>query len=111
MPTSRRVLGRLRHGVRTPQSEYYEPILRVLVEMGGRGPAGEVLDRVGDLMRPVLKDVDYLPLASRPGLPRWRNTAQWVRNRMVNEGLLEADAPRGVWAVSERGRSVVSSAP
>ncbi len=34
----------------------------------------------------------------------WRNSAQWARNSMVQEGLLKADSPRGVWNISEAGR-------
>jgi restriction system protein len=71
--------------------------LQVLEKMGGSGKIGDVLDRVGQIMRPVLKDVDRDPLASDPSNPRWRNAAQWARNSMVQEGLLRADSPRGVW--------------
>ena len=76
----RRNLGKLRKGLRTPTEAYYGPILRTLDEMGGSGKVAEVLDRVGELMKPVLKDVDYEPLASNPDNLRWRNAAQWARN-------------------------------
>ncbi|HUU90964.1 MAG TPA: winged helix-turn-helix domain-containing protein [Phycisphaerae bacterium] len=101
---ARRDLGRLRRGLRTPEVNYYQPILQVLAEMGGSGKVAEVLDRVGEVMKPALKEVDYDPLASSPDMPRWRNAAQWARNSMVHEGLLKADSPRGVWEVSEKGR-------
>ena len=39
-----------------------------------------------------------------PGLPRWRNTAQWARNAMVKEGLLASDSPRGVWEITAEGK-------
>ena len=101
----RRNLGKLRKGVRTPEAAYYAPILKVLDQMGGSGKVADVLERVGQLMKPVLKDVDYAPLASGPDNPRWRNAAQWARNSMVHEGLLQADSPRGVWEISEQGRA------
>ncbi|MCC7571175.1 winged helix-turn-helix domain-containing protein, partial [Candidatus Micrarchaeota archaeon] len=48
----------------------------------------------------------YDPLASNPDNPRWRNTAQWARNSMVNEeGFLKKDSPRGIWEISEKGRA------
>ncbi len=100
----RRNLGRLRKGLRTPESEYYVPILQTLEDMGGQGSLGEVLARVEQLMKDVLKSVDYEPLASDPEMLRWRNAAQWARNSMVQEGLLKADSPRGVWEISEAGR-------
>jgi hypothetical protein len=102
--TQRRDLGRLRRGLRTPEEAFNRPILQVLVELGGRAPMGHVLDRVGQLMRGVLRDVDHQPLASDPDLPRWRNTAQWARNSMVREGLLRNDSPRGIWEISDAGR-------
>lgn len=103
----RRNLGRLRRGQRTAEASYYRPILDVLVEMGGSGETGEVLDRVGQKMKGILKDVDFDPLASSPDNPRWRNAAQWARNAMVREGLLKAGSPRGVWELSERGRQAL----
>jgi hypothetical protein len=101
----RRNLGRLRKGQRTPEFTYYMPILKVLEEMGGSGKVADVLDRVGRVMKPVLKDVDHDPLASDPSNPRWRNTAQWARNSMVHEGLLRGDSPRGLWQITELGRA------
>jgi len=104
---ARRDLGRLRRGLRTPEAAYREPILRVLAEMGGAGRIGDVLERVGQVMKPVLKEVDYDPLASDPDLPRWRNAAQWARNAMVKEGLLKADSPRGIWEITDKGRTIL----
>src|SRR5262249_41976563 len=100
----RQDLGRLRRGLRTPEAAFYQPILQVLVELGGRAPIRQVLDRVGQVMQEVLQDVDYQPLASDPELPRWRNTAQWARNTMVQEGMLKNDSRRGIWEISEAGR-------
>jgi len=101
----RRNLGRLRKGQRTPEFAYYVPILQALKEMGGSGKVADVLDRVGGVMKSVLKDVDYDPLASDPSNPRWRNAAQWARNSLVHEGLLRGDSPRGVWQITELGRA------
>lgn len=101
----RRNAARLRKGVRTPEFAYYAPILQALESMGGRGSIGKVLARVEQLMKANLKPVDYEPLASDPDMPRWRNSAQWARNAMVQEGLLQADSPRGIWEISENGRN------
>lgn len=101
---SRRNLGRLRRGLRTPEDAYYRPILRVLERRGGSGQVGDVLEEVREEMKGILRDVDFEPLASDPHNPRWRNTAQWARNSMVNEGLLKSVSPRGVWEITEKGR-------
>ncbi len=107
---ARRNLGKLRKGVRTPESAYYRPILQALAEMGGAGKVADVLDRVFTRMRPILKPVDLEPLASSPDNPRWRNAAQWARNSMIKEGLLKADSPRGVWEITDAGRRALAAA-
>ena len=100
----RRNLGRLRNGLRTPEAAYREPILRVLQGMGGSGKAADVLEKVGQIMKPKLQSVDFEPLASGPDNPRWRNAAQWARNTMVKEGLLKSESPRGVWEITDLAR-------
>ncbi|MCC6910203.1 MAG: hypothetical protein IT430_19905 [Phycisphaerales bacterium] len=73
--TARRNLGRLRNGLRTPEAAYREPILWVLQSMGGSGKAADVLEKVGQIMKPKLQSVEFEPLASGPENPRWRNAA------------------------------------
>ncbi|MFC1850964.1 winged helix-turn-helix domain-containing protein [candidate division CSSED10-310 bacterium] len=104
---SRRNLGRLKHGQRTPENEYYSPILRVLVRKGGSGQTSEVLEEVRQEMADILGDVDYEHLASGPNYPRWKNASQWARNSLVRMGLLKDDSPRGVWEISEKGRQYI----
>ena len=65
----------------------------------------KVVDLVGQSMKGVLREVDYEPLASDAEVPRWRNSAQWARKSMVNEGLLRDDSRRGTWAISDAGRA------
>jgi len=105
--TERRNLGKLRKGLRTPTDAYFQPILQVLDQMGGRGKVSDVLARVGQVMKPVLKDVDYQPLNSDPDIPRWRNAAQWARNTMRQEGLIKGDSPHGTWEISDKGRATL----
>lgn len=107
--SARRNLGKLRRGVRTPEAAYYRPILTVLARLGGSGKVADVLEQVREMMKPVLKEVDYQPLASGPDNPRWRNAAQWARNSMIKDGLLKSDSPRGVWEISDKGRALLES--
>ncbi len=100
----RQNLGRLQRGLRTQEEAYYKPILQALLELGGSERMSVTLDRVEEIMRGTLKDVDYEPLSSSPDTLRWRNAAQWARNTMVNEGFLKKDSPRGIWEISEKGR-------
>jgi len=106
--TERQNLGRLQRGVTTREEAYFKPILQVLNEMGGSGQVKQVLDGVGVIMKPILKDVDYEPLASSPDNPRWRNAAQWARQSMIYDGLLKSDSPRGLWEISEKGRKFLA---
>jgi restriction system protein len=106
--TSRRNLGRLRRGMRTPETAYYKPILQAVAEMGGSGRIGDVLARVLEIMKPVLRDVDFEPLTSDPENPRWRNSAQWARNTLVNKGFLKNNSPRGVWEISDAGQQLLA---
>ena len=100
----RRNLGRLPRGIRTPESAFTKPILEALVELGGSAPVSNVLDLVEPQLKSKLKDVDYQPLPSDPNTLRWRNTAQWTRHDLVNQGFLKNDSPRGIWEISEKGR-------
>jgi restriction system protein len=101
----RRDLGRAARGTRTPEDAFRVPVLQALVDLGGSGTVQEVLDKVEIAMKDRLTPVDYESLPSTPGSPRWRNTAQWCRNTMVNEGLLSDDSPRGTWEITAAGRS------
>lgn len=102
--TSRKAKERLPRGLRTPEDVFRRPILEALVELGGSAPIGEVLDRVEQKMKGVLNPYDYEPLPSDPRSIRWRNTAQWCRHTLVQEGLMKGDSPQGIWEISEQGR-------
>jgi len=95
---------KIQRGLRTPEDAYRIPILESLVELGGSGRISEVLDIVEKKMKAILNPYDYERLSSPPHDFRWRNTAQWCRNTMVNEGLLKSDSPRGIWEISEEGK-------
>ena len=103
---SKKFFGKKRKGIITTQEEYCQPLLEVLVEMGGKGPTDEVLDRLGEKMKGTLKRVDYECHKSNDKQIRWRNTAQWARNKMVNtDGRMKKGSPRGIWEISDKGRS------
>lgn len=95
-------------GLRTKESTFYLPILESLVELGGRAEAKAVLDKVRQKMENVLNKYDKQPLKS--GKLRWENTARWARKTMVQEGLLSANSPRGIWEITEKGRLYIELA-
>lgn len=102
----RRNMGRLQRGLRTPEIAFRQPILKALSEMGGSARMSDVLIRVEQIMRDVLKKVDYEPL-SADGVQRWSKAAQWERYSMVEEGLLKSNSRRGRWEISEAGRQAL----
>jgi restriction system protein len=108
---TRKNLGKLRKGMRTPETAFYLPILEVLVDLGGGGEMNKVLDKVHPKVAALLKPVDLQPLASGPKTNlRWRNTAQWARNTLKEHGYLKSDSPHGVWEVTTAGRNWLQKA-
>lgn len=106
---SKRFFGKKRKGEITPHTDYYGPILEALVEMGGSGKTKLVLDRVGEKMKGVLKPIDYEAHKSDEKQIRWRNSAQWARNTMVNDdGRMKKGSPNGIWEISAKGRASVA---
>ena len=101
--SSRGKRRKLQRGTSTPQETYYEPILQALKQMGGRGKSSEVIDRVGEIMRPKLKETDYGKL--KDGGIRWQTRCRFARWHMIQQGQLRDDSPRGIWeiAVSSKG--------
>jgi len=89
-------------GKSLPQSFYRPLILKALAEMGGRGRAKEVLERVFELAKLHLSPVD-LEFVSSLSEERWSNRVRWERFNMINDGLLRSDSPQGIWELTEAG--------
>ena len=92
---------RLPRGKSLPQSFYRPLILKALAEMGGRGRAKEVLERVFEMAEPYMNSEDRVHLKSNA--LRWHKNANWERHSMVRDGLLRHDSPRGIWELTEAG--------
>ena len=102
---SKKFFGRRKSGEITSMPELFRPLLESLVEMGGSGKLNDVLDRIGEKMKDRLKPKDWEKHKSAPHQIRWRNTAEWARNLMVNKsGLMKKSSKRGVWEISAQGR-------
>lgn len=102
--STRAYLGRVERGSRTPEPAFRVPILTALVEAGGSLTMRETLDRVAEILVDELNEVDRQTLPSDDRQIRWRNTAQWARNNLADEGLLDRST-RGVWAITDAGRA------
>lgn len=101
---SKRFFGRRKSGEITSMPEFFGPLLESLVEMGGSGKLNDVLDRIGEKMKDQLKPKDWEKHKSPPHQIRWRNTAEWARNDMVNKsGLMKKGTKRVIWEISAKG--------
>lgn len=101
---SKKFFGKRKKGEVTPHTAFYRVILESLIEMGGSGKTREVLDKVGEKMKGVLRTIDHAVLPSDGKSIRWRNAAQWARNTMVNEDGRMKKTKNGVWEISDEGR-------
>ncbi len=89
------------------EEEYELPMLQALVELGGSAPSRAVIDLVGSKIKDRLMDLDKEKLNS--GAIRWENRIQFVRLRLIQQGLMSKETGRGVWAISDQGRRRVES--
>lgn len=81
---------------------YFGPLLDALRALGGSGTPDEVVERIAaDLQVPDSVQDELLP----SGQPRFRNQVAWARFYLVRDGLLDS-SKRGVWSLTERGRSM-----
>jgi restriction system protein len=104
-PVGRLITGRISKGLRTPEPAFFRPILQALSDLGGSAKRSDVFSLLERSMRDVLKPIDYQTLSSESEQLRWQNSAQWARNLMVKEGLLQPDSPIGIWEITEQGRA------
>jgi len=84
-----------------PESEYWLPILQILVQAGGKARSREVIAALGDRLRPELRPRDYEVLDM--GEVRWQNRARFARLRMKEQGLVSSASPRGIWEITQEG--------
>jgi DNA repair exonuclease SbcCD ATPase subunit len=88
---------------RTPTEVFRFPLLRALVEFGGRAHCRKVIARIEEDMGHQLSDVDRQTLKDTKTI-RWENSVHWMRQIMVEEGLLLPMERRGYWEISPEGR-------
>jgi hypothetical protein len=99
----RRRTPRAPAGTLLPEQEYVVPVLAALAERGGTAPAREIIEAVGKKLESRLTPTDKETNSS--GVIRWQNRIQFVRLKLVEENLLAKGTPRGIWALTEPGRS------
>ncbi len=95
-PRQQRVFGGI------PSRAFRSYILKALARFGGSAREADVLERVEEMVKPFLSEIDleWMPTGNDY---RWRKKARWERFKMVQEGLLRPDSPRGIWELTELG--------
>ena len=93
---------RLPKGQQVPRQQFERPILEALYELGGKANNKVVLKEVYERTKHLLHDVDHLPISSDK-TPRWRRSAQWVRQNLVKKGLVKDKSEWGVWELTDLG--------
>ena len=99
---TRKSSARAPRGSLLPESEYELPLLGALAKRGGSAPSREVIEAVGEALESRLTALDREKLKS--GVIRWQNRTQFVRLRLVEQGFLMKESPRGSWTLTEAGR-------
>lgn len=96
-------------GAKTPQGAFRKPILTALKRFGGKGDRMRVLKEVESLMADQLTVFDKSDIDS--GTIRWQKSAEWEVRVMREQGLLKqvSEAPRGVWAMTEKGAAAAEA--
>lgn len=84
------------------------PVLRALVELGGRARASQVYEKVTSYF-PLLTDAEQAEQLPSGG-SRWTNRIQWARQRLV-EASMVSSPEYGMWEVTDAGRAQVVGGP
>lgn len=79
---------------------FFNPILKVLKELGGSGNSGEVKDLVIEKMNIPEAELEE---KLKSGASRVRNQIAWARIYLVKSGLLDDSSKRGIWSLTQKG--------
>lgn len=94
--------SRKKRGPITPLWEYYQPILRAIVQAGGEARRSEIEPVVFKVMEARLQPGDVEISGGRR--PRWQNSIRRARRQLIKEGWISVGGSKGVWRVTEKGR-------
>jgi len=90
----------------TPVWEFYQPILKALVQIGGEARRPDVEPLVFQLMGSRLMPGD-LEMAGGER-PHWQNSIRRARKPLIKEGWLSEDGSKGMWRITEKGKAAAT---
>lgn len=88
---------------RLESTDYELPVLRAIIDRGGAAPAREIIATVGEAMASRHSTLDTEALPS--GAPRWEARVRKARFRLVAQGWVKSNSPRGQWEATKTGRA------
>jgi len=92
-----------------PISVYMEPLLRVLVERGGRATNEELSVAVAALVG-LTEEQLRVPHGKGDGRSEFEYRMAWARTKLKKAGDLQPDG-RKVWRITDAGRARISGRP
>ncbi len=93
---------RLERGKLTQHSVLRLHIYEALIGHGGSAPRQLVLAEMAKKLDGKLTESDTI--LTRTGERKWQNRASWERQNMAMAGLLDSDAPHGIWQLTKAGK-------
>ena len=93
-------------GTLLPEERYERPLLKALADAGGQAPYRDVVEAVERELKDDLMPADIENL--RSGSVRWQSRLQFVRLHLIERGLLDKNAPRGIWGITDACRAVLA---
>ena len=84
---------------KTPKSVLREEIIKILKERRGSESVQNIINSIEKQLEGKLLPRDLETTSN--GVIIWKNRVNWERHRMVKEGLLKNNSPRGIWELNE----------
>lgn len=89
-----------------PLWEYYRPILKVLMDLGGEASFQDIMKAIKPSLSGFIKTGDMETMAN--GLPRWQVMIRRARKTMIKEGFLDS-RQKGSWRITSAGRQAATN--
>ena len=83
--------------------KWFKPIIDALDDLGGSAPRPVVHKRIVDMCN--VKDSE-LAKKNKSGFSQILNDIDWARNYLTYEGILDKNAPSGIWSLSPLGKKI-----
>ena len=96
-----------RRGNKLPQREFRIPLMKVLLDLGGKADVKDIRENLLPRVKERLSTDDFELVST--GEERWWNATCWERSELKKEGLFRNDSRRGVWELSGKGREYVTN--